>query len=165
MVRYQTDRLDVGGEQIAALMREQGDPGGTWDPPSSVGDGVQSVLFRDGDPTGSLDETDGKWIDLNYNGSYEPAQDLTITEGSGNGEISDGESGVPMMFRYYYDGNWYGGWDSTQSGGFTGSQSEQFRRMPEVVEVTLYVIDNDGVLVDENDPIIIRRLISLPGGE
>jgi type II secretion system protein J len=80
---------------------------------------------------------------------------------------SDGSSvgdGVRSFnVRYYYDGDWYDRWDSTDPDGADGSSPEQYRRLPEVVEVTIEVIDSDGVLAKEDQNAVqIRRLIELP---
>jgi hypothetical protein len=57
---------------------------------------------------------------------------------------------------------WFDNWDSASTAGATG----QYRRMPELVEVTITVIDSDGVLArEENNPITVRRLIELPNGQ
>ena len=66
-----------------------------------------------------------------------------------------------FSLRYYSDqaGQWFPSWDSRSANVY------QNRKMPDVVEVTLEVVDLDDVLASEdNNPFIIRRLISPPSG-
>jgi hypothetical protein len=79
-----------------------------------------------------------------------------------------------MRIRYFYEGQWYDGWDSTNQYGWNGvddlpagagvgGDDVQFNRLPQVVEVTFRLVDSKGVLdEEENNPVVIRRLIELP---
>ena len=65
---------------------------------------------------------------------------------------------------------WFDNWNSADPDGAdsTGATRDdgQYRRMPELVEVTITVIDSDGVLArEEKNPITVRRLIELPNGQ
>ena len=74
-----------------------------------------------------------------------------------------------LKFRYYYNGDWYDGWDSTDLFGWDGvddggtGDDVQFRRLPQVVEVTMRVLDVNGKLDAEEarNPFVISRLIRL----
>ncbi len=64
-------------------------------------------------------------------------------------------SGI-TQFRvlYYSEGSWQESWDS---------QGSDLRKLPEVVEVRIRVVDDDGFLErPENNPVVMRRLIALP---
>ena len=161
-VQYRVGSVQVGSVEITALLRNSTNIGGTFSgsTPTSVGDGVQRVYYYDEDGDGAADENEDKWID-DYNGMYDEGTDVILVSGPDGVTVTDGTSGTRLLFRYYYDGTWYGNWDS-----FNSSNAVQYRRIPEVVEVTLYVIDTGGVLAEEeNSPITVRRLISLSGAE
>jgi len=87
--------------------------------------------------------------------------------------------------RFFHDGTWYDPasgdhWNSADPYGADGTDDEppaapspglggddvQYRRLPQVVEVTLEVTDADGVLgKEQNNPVTLRRLMDLPETE
>ncbi len=81
-----------------------------------------------------------------------------------------------FRLRYYYDdgdGNptndWFSAWDSGEPNGADGNPGTaddiQYRRIPEVVEVTIEVIDSNGLLDNPRyNSVRMRRLIELPNG-
>jgi prepilin-type N-terminal cleavage/methylation domain-containing protein len=67
--------------------------------------------------------------------------------------------------RYFYQGEWYSGWDSrddgdgdSDTGGWDGNSGEQQGAIPEAIELTLEVQDTDGVLGRRTEPLVIRRV-------
>ena len=65
--------------------------------------------------------------------------------------------------RYFYEGEWCESWDSTDPTATTPGGQSQYRRLPELVEITLRVVDEEGVLDQEaNNPLLVRRVIELP---
>jgi prepilin-type N-terminal cleavage/methylation domain-containing protein len=96
---------------------------------------------------------------------------LERDDGFSNFSVGDGVRSFNV--RYYYDdGNsatddWYNEWNSTDpdgADGISGNDDDlQYRRLPQIVEVTIEVIDSDGVLAKKDqNPVQIRRLIELP---
>ncbi len=61
--------------------------------------------------------------------------------------------------RYYSQGQWYDNWDSTDP-----SNSLQFQRHPDVLEVRMRVVDYDGYLERPGqNPVAVTRLIRVGG--
>jgi len=76
--------------------------------------------------------------------------------------------------RYYYGGTWFPaeGWTSTDEYGWDGIDDSgagddvQYRRCPEVIEITMWLVDSEGVLErDQNNPIKVRRLMTIPSSD
>jgi len=63
-----------------------------------------------------------------------------------------------FSLRYYCNGQWFDGWDSSDPGN-----DIQFRNLPQVVEVTLRLVDVKARLdkVEHRNPLVITRLIDL----
>ncbi len=88
---------------------------------------------------------------------------------------------IQFKLRYFRDGVWYDAWDSTDKpgdpdgygygangedddpiGAGVGGDDVQWRELPEVVEVTLQVVDESGYLDrEEATPLVIQRLIQI----
>ncbi|KXB05752.1 hypothetical protein AKJ51_04850 [candidate division MSBL1 archaeon SCGC-AAA382A20] len=99
----------------------------------------------------SWDTSGYLYNDKNGSVSWESDEEVWSDEDD-SGTYNSGDVKV-----YYGDD---GSWDTP-----TGAKSFDlfYRRLPEVVEVTIEVIDSDGVLAKEQyNPIQIRRLIELP---
>jgi len=63
-----------------------------------------------------------------------------------------------MTIRYYYAGTWYDAWDSQDSGALAA----QHRLLPQVVEISLTLVDSEGKLNNPDNPVRVRRLVTLP---
>ena len=62
-----------------------------------------------------------------------------------------------MTIRYYYEGTWHDAWNSADAG-----DPVSFRLLPQVVEISLTLVDSDGKLNNPDNPVRVRRLVTLP---
>lgn len=143
-VQYSVESRPIGGagQQVDCLMRKSTQAqlrSGSWSTEANMGQVVLQFSARfycsgfDDDGDGQIDE--------------DPIGDV-----DGDGNDDDDSDGTVDE-----DGVWYENWDSQSS------DNVQNRRIPQVVEVTLDVVDTEGVLErPENNSVALTRLITLP---
>jgi hypothetical protein len=94
-----------------------------------------------------------------YCSGYDDDGDGQIDEDPAGDPDGDGDDDDDGDGNVDEDGVWYDSWDSESE----GSDSVQNRRIPQVVELSLELVDIDGVLQrPENNSVQLTRLISLP---